>query len=122
MRKEIADKWVAALRSGEYKQTSGILANHNRTEHCCLGVLCELAIEAGTELSVGTTEYAHPDATYFDSCSTHLPDAVQGWAGMRFEDGSRDAKGELPSLAAMNDQGASFEDIAGTIEDEWELL
>lgn len=32
-------KWVAALRSGEYKQGRGQLRNHNN-EYCCLGVAC----------------------------------------------------------------------------------
>ena len=33
-------KWVAALRSGEYKQTIGTLQNSHG--HCCLGVACEI--------------------------------------------------------------------------------
>lgn len=49
MKKEIADKWVAALRSGNYKQTTGML-NRNNESFCCLGVLCEIAIKDGVEL------------------------------------------------------------------------
>lgn len=41
MKKEWADKWIKALRSGEYKQTTGML-NKNNESVCCLGVLCEL--------------------------------------------------------------------------------
>lgn len=32
--------WIAALRSGEYKQTRNALKNDEG--HCCLGVLCEV--------------------------------------------------------------------------------
>ena len=40
LKPEIKEKWVAALRSGEYKQTRGYLSNSNG--FCCLGVLCDL--------------------------------------------------------------------------------
>jgi hypothetical protein len=37
MNQVIKEKWVAALRSGEYKQTKGYL--RNKKGYCCLGVL-----------------------------------------------------------------------------------
>lgn len=37
--KEIAEKWVAALRSGEYKQGIGVLYNKRNNTFCSLGVL-----------------------------------------------------------------------------------
>lgn len=40
MNKELVDKWVAALRSGEYKQTESVL--FDGTGYCCLGVLCKV--------------------------------------------------------------------------------
>ena len=43
MNKEWKDKWVEALRSGEYKQGQGSLFEHdNGGEYCCLGVLAEI--------------------------------------------------------------------------------
>ena len=46
MKPAIKKKWVAALRSGKYKQTEGALKEWNPTSHragyCCLGVLREL--------------------------------------------------------------------------------
>jgi hypothetical protein len=44
VKKSLKDKWVAALRSGKYEQGRGAL-NHNG--FCCLGVLCEVAVEIG---------------------------------------------------------------------------
>lgn len=41
MKPELKRKWVAALRSGKYKQGTGEL--FYRDEYCCLGVLCEVA-------------------------------------------------------------------------------
>lgn len=41
MDKELAVKWIEALRSGKYKQGRSRLKHAGR--HCCLGVLCEVA-------------------------------------------------------------------------------
>jgi len=38
MKKEYAEKWVNALRSGEYGQCKGKLSDGNGS-YCCLGVL-----------------------------------------------------------------------------------
>ena|ERR1700684_2971306 len=40
MKDDLKTRWLAALRSGEYKQGSGCLRYKN--EYCCLGVLVEL--------------------------------------------------------------------------------
>ena len=40
MKKEIAERWVSALRSGEYKQGKLYLKSENG--YCCLGVLCDI--------------------------------------------------------------------------------
>ena len=116
MKKEIADKWVAALRSGEYEQTQAVLANRERTKHCCLGVLCELAIEDGVEMEVD----AALGSTYFDGWASTLPVSVMHWAGVvtnvgEFNDGSE-------HLASANDVGATFDILADTIERRWEEL
>jgi hypothetical protein len=36
--KEFATKWVAALRSGEYKQTGGVYYNPQNNCYCSMGV------------------------------------------------------------------------------------
>lgn len=45
MKRELRDKWVAALRSGEYEQgKDGLLAKEfGRYVYCCLGVLQDVA-------------------------------------------------------------------------------
>lgn len=41
--KELKAKWLAALRSGDYKQGKNYLHNSAKDTFCCLGVLCEVA-------------------------------------------------------------------------------
>jgi len=43
--KKQIQKWVTALRSGEYSQTNGWLQDDNG--HCCLGVACDIFIPDG---------------------------------------------------------------------------
>lgn len=42
MKAELKEKWVAALRSGEYKQGKNLLHNREDNTFCCLGVLCKV--------------------------------------------------------------------------------
>ena len=114
MRKEIADKWAEALRSGDYEQQMGSLANLHRTRHCCMGVLCEVAIENGVEID--TCE----SVPGFDDERAYLPFRVQAWAGIRNRYG-QSTEGDV-NLVAMNDCGHGFDEIASTIEVRWEEL
>lgn len=41
MTKELKNKWIKALESGNYKQCSGALQNAEGS-NCCLGVLCRV--------------------------------------------------------------------------------
>ena len=55
--KEIAKKWVEALRNGGYKQGEGNLYNENTDTYCCLGVLgCEV-YDPGTIRDLGNHAY-----------------------------------------------------------------
>ena len=112
MRKEIAKRWIAALRSGDYTQQKGSLANLHRTQHCCLGVLCELAIKEGVEIDTYET------VPGFDDECAYLPYRVQDWAGIRNRYG-QSTEGDI-DLMAMNDEGHTFDAIADVIETGWE--
>lgn len=39
-------KWLAALRSGKYKQTNGVLHNYANGGFCCLGVAAHVCLGA----------------------------------------------------------------------------
>jgi hypothetical protein len=42
MEKELAMRWVEALKSGHYKQGRGWLHDRGNNTWCCLGVLCDV--------------------------------------------------------------------------------
>jgi hypothetical protein len=44
---ELITEWVAALRSGDYKQGSGYLHRVDDDSYCCLGVACEVLRKRG---------------------------------------------------------------------------
>lgn len=122
MKKEIADLWVAALRSGEYTQGQHRLEtiDADGSRFCCLGVLCQLAIANGVEvireveLNADLDERASYNGVYA------VPDeTVIEWAGMKTRNPSFDGANNLVDL---NDSGKTFEEIADVIEQNWSTL
>lgn len=136
---EIMRRWVTALRSGEYTQGRGALRREypsGKIEHCCLGVLTDLAIKDGVPGArawdaVGRCSSAVSlDGTEFGT----LPVWVQTWAGvddsplfvLPMGDGNHhceneDCPGCVAELSAadLNDSGEwSFNDIATLIEEQ----
>jgi hypothetical protein len=100
MKKEIAMKWVKALRSGKYVQATGRLAREGN-QRCCLGVLRDV---------VGSEEYA--------GCSVLWNETTEK-CGLNV-DRYFSSQG---ALADLNDSGeASFNDIADLIEVCWREL
>lgn len=120
-----AEKWVAALRSGKYKQTEGALTHVEDGEpiaHCCLGVACELYVQEHPDELLVETDYVHQRRVY-DGHQTELPYKVRKWLGLRTDFGYHyTEEGIERSLADLNDDGRSFEEIAGLIETEPEKL
>lgn len=124
MNPEVKDKWVKALRSGEYEQAQACLRVNDT--FCCLGVLTDLAIKEGV---LGDwKDYAfhsglfYVEDTYSDgeefSQDAVLPVTVMEWAGMDSNDGRHGDEQEL-SLAQLNDRGKSFAEIADIIEERF---
>jgi hypothetical protein len=130
MNPEIKTRWVAALRSGDYAQGSGVLYNPDQNQYCCLGVLCDLAVRDG----IARRDDAGLSAVYrdidrpSDASFEHLPQAVARWAGLPNTDpdvthakdygyggGLRDTPN---SLSSWNDSGTPFAVIADLIEDQ----
>ncbi len=144
MKKEIAELWTAALRSGDYQQSTSSLVkvdtnNGDVLGYCCLGVLCDLAEKADVDV-VRTKQVAyyeddeewHYNHT-FDGRDDLLPDVVRKWAGMDTNDGSIYVSWDSPedparedfnneSLAGLNDEGKTFAQIADLIEKYSERL
>jgi len=130
MKKEVAKKWVKALRSGKYKQGQNYLKKFNdkgEPRHCCLGVLCELYNDTmkknrkktlSTQISSKTS--TEPNYVTFDGKAGELPGIVMEWAGINSSLGSFPSL--TYSLASLNDIGSTFESIADIIEKNVENL
>lgn len=110
MKQSVMKKWVKALRSGKYKQTDSALKDG--AGHCCLGVLSSISPHKNN-----FTRMKPPSSEYDKNAA--LPCLIQKWAGMKNEVGQIDSD---TCLASMNDNGASFEQIADFIEKNWEKL
>jgi hypothetical protein len=128
VKQEIANRWVTALRSGEYAQGKDEL--HPEPGHyCCLGVLTDLYLrETGMQWGAKTlVGVAYPD----DTC---LPRAVELWASMRSDCGKLPPEArassapDAGSLVELNDgacdaiRAHTFAEIADVIEKYWEVL
>ena len=115
MDKKIKKEWVAALRSGKYKQTQGYLCADGG--FCCLGVLCDIAIDADWELVSSnyddeTVEAPEAAVAYeIEDCMYGLPDILTEKIGA---EANVDFTHILPN---MNDAGSSFSEIADYIEE-----
>lgn len=124
MKKEIADLWVADLRTNP-PQHQGELKNLNGPGHCCLGRLC---VVLGMEQEA-VNHHDEEDDFGDEGIGPRelLTRTVIAAAGMRMgnEAGfiqSLSAFMSVDSLAELNDTGRSFAEIADVIEKHWEEL
>lgn len=126
MNKRIATLWVDALKSENYKQGNGLLAQvtpAGNVKHCCLGVLCDLYFKEHPEEKESgifvkrdhdTLGFNFDLIKYFDN-STWLPEKIKTWAEMNSSDGLIDETHKT-TLARLNDTGTKFSEIALLIE------
>lgn len=112
-----AKAWVAALRSGEFKQGMGALREGD--EFCCLGVACELAAREGiTNAEEPPSDPLIDNIWHYGGENGVLPPEVTEWLGLRTNCGAWQEGIIGGSLASQNDNGASFDEIAAIIESE----
>ena len=111
MPKELKEKWLAALRSGEYEQGKDSLYNGN--SYCCLGVLQKVA-DGDVERDSNGRDLV-------------LPSRIWGVEHLCTADGNPEFDPFLPSLkekriqghqscSLANDGGYAFPEIADAIE------
>lgn len=119
MNPEVKKLWVDALRSGEYHQTKDRLKSDDG--YCCLGVLCELAVEAGVIPPFVNEEFGWVIHAESDShVEAVLPWEVAEWSGL----GDNNPLIQLSSydfpvpISDPNDAGMPFEEIAKLIEEQ----
>jgi hypothetical protein len=131
MRADIKQKWISKLLSGDYAQGRSALRiryhDGKPDQYCCLGVLCELAVEEGvipTPKEPGLPiesggiytnfRYGIPGAD--TSSESYLPRAVSEWASISGE-GWIEARSA--ALASLNDNGTTFAEIAALVEEHF---
>lgn len=102
MNTDLAIQWSAALRSGEYKQGKDRLHDPDNNTYCCLGVLCH--IEGKPTEGTIYPELVNPA---IHTCTGFMPQ----W---RFHDEKTGSR--YVELAAMNDDGWTFDEIADIID------
>lgn len=127
MNPDIKQRWVEALRSGEYQKDTGRLRTPEG--YCCLGVLTDLYLqETGETWDIDSVEFGY----YIGKMSPQryvLPDSVVEWAGLSSIAVSRK---HIPEqflfcwssasmcITTLNDRvttaSPTFEDIADVIE------
>ena len=74
MERKLADKWIAALRSGEYRQTTEVLKEQSEDgghKHCCLGVLCEIDGSMDDYIGQGSPKYRNGPVWNEELAPTH---------------------------------------------------
>lgn len=103
---DIKAKWLEALRSGKYDQTSGQLRDGNC--FCCLGVLCDIFNPKGWEISGGIYEWTFGVGPNEEHEVGVLPFNFRITYGI---EGDIEAR-----LIDMNDDGMPFLRIADYIE------
>jgi len=116
---ENAKKWIEALRSGKFQQAHASLClidEEGEKRYCCLGVACELAVDAGVIPPARESE----GRFFYADQRTNLPVVVAEWLGLATTAGVYNTlldSGER-SLIGLNDTGKSFAEIADVIESQ----
>lgn len=126
MKQEFVKPWTDALRSGKYKQTTGVLQRNERSTRgagfCCLGVLCDVLKDHENvkgEWVENQTRYEFRYDRNQQSTSAGLPRPVLELTGIKQSLGRIDNKN---FLAYLNDDGKTFDEIADIIDANWEKL
>lgn len=101
MKKEIKEKWITALRSGEYQQGTGRLKGLDG-KYCCLGVLANICGVTWEEDG--------------NSYSAHIDGEIVGLGMLSHKFHKLIGTINQHSFIKMNDSGESFNGIASYIE------
>ena len=145
--KEYRQRWLAALRSGDHKQTTRVLTHVVETgvgtelRHCCLGVACHLFHnDCGLDPAAFIDSDGNSCRRYQDANDngsyTSLPSSVSVLLGVKrgaevfipvteemteipisiIQNSALSGLGRYTTLAALNDYGWTFDQIADFID------
>lgn len=122
MKQDIKNRWLARLESGEIKQTKRFLGRSNGSR-CCLGVLCDIAVEDGIISPPTVEEDSTPTGRTYEylnyaGSSGELPEEVVVWAGLNRANPEYNIRSGsvTTNLASLNDSSKyNFKKIADVI-------
>jgi hypothetical protein len=105
---QLKAKWVEALRSGDYQQTTGTLRDGD--SFCCLGVLCDISGAGRWEPveRASARPHLHQYVIGENYNQQYLPAALKAPNGL--------SDNIVDPLMDMNDSGNTFKQIADYIE------
>jgi hypothetical protein len=128
MNPEVKAKWIAALRSGKYRQVKETLKKRNGGM-CCLGVLCDVYAKENPQNKEAKWEYGSTSKAYsFLNSEGDLPVSVYEWAGLENHDPNTGVqkftddhdRNYTHTFSSLNDNaGYTFEQIAQIIEEKF---
>ena len=111
-------KWVDALRSGKYKQGKNALRTEN-DEFCCLGVLEDVMGTPCVKGGIGLVQTIRGNKYAYHHSKTDFSIGVL--TRKTYEDLKITNRGQT-KLIDMNDSGASFDEIADFIENNYDFM
>jgi len=129
-REQLRAEWIAALRSGEFKQGEHRLESidNGNSSYCCLGVACVVAGRHGVHVEkyregddsvrVGNRRVGQLTGLYLEN----QPEVLKAfWLNKAGGHPARYSNGRDKQLTVLNDTGHSFKDIADALEsgDYW---
>ena len=118
--KEHRQKWVKALRSGDYEQGYGLMRTKD-DKYCVMGVACDISGLGEWKLGRGVGGYYSEAYAYKIEEAMHfgyLSIDVADYYGLNEENGSYWKNEVLSTLTSENDEKVSFNDLAYIIESE----
>lgn len=117
LEKEFGTKWLAALRSGKFKQGSQYLKSEDG--YCCLGVACAITMPSANlkdaHFIISKKDVDANTCSERELISTKLYDSIPELL-------RGDCNLFARQVSEMNDEGVPFEEIADWIEQNVELV
>ena len=113
MRPSVKTRWIRALRSDKYKQTTSILRDGPGEGYCCLGVLCDIIDPEGW--GAESDDYDYED---YESKWTYKGDVEEDTLPVSLRKRLNIENQHVETLINMNDtENKSFTEIADWIQE-----
>jgi hypothetical protein len=123
MRKEDAAKWLKALRSGKYEQTTGTLCEkddiYENPGYCCLGVMQDVLgkVQEGKELPTLRWLQDHKIKISFPECGDFTPDGRNSAVDIPLVPPVVIGHSRYDTVSSLNDESdMNFKEIAAILD------